>query len=348
LGELVRIDGSEGEGGGQMLRSALALSMVTGRPFEIVNIRAGRPKPGLRPQHLACVKAAAKICSANVEGASLGSQRLTFHPGPIRSGTFDFKIETAGSTSLVLHTVHLPLALAPSRSILTLTGGTHVAFAPTFHFLERQWAVLMRRLGIDVELTLERAGYFPEGGGQIRAKVLPCPSVRPLSLGPRGPLQRLEGVSAVSGLPRSIAERQRNQALSRLEAAGLYAGIELADIPARGKGTFLLLLAAHEGGGRACYDALGAPKKRAETVADEACDALLRFLATRGAVDEHSADQLLLPLALASGPSEFHVPAISSHLVTNAQVIQRFIPVQITLSGAPGSEGIVKITPSAH
>jgi len=345
MGELVKIDGSEGEGGGQMLRTALALSMVTGRPFEIANIRAGREKPGLRPQHLACVKAAAKICSASVEGAAPGSRTLRFEPGPVRPGTYDFDVKTAGSTSLVLHTVTLPLALAGARSVVAIRGGTHVPFSPTFHFLQHQWAVVLRRLGLDVELTLSRAGYYPEGGGEIRAKVLPTPSLRPITLAPRGPLERLEGISLVSGLARSVAERQRNQALARLDAEGLAAGIELLDLPSPGKGTMLLLLSAYQGGGRACHDALGALGKRAETVADEACDALGRFLRTAGAVDEHTADQLLLPLALAAGPSEFPVPIVTSHLLTNARVIQSFLPAAITIEGPAGAEGVLKIEP---
>lgn len=345
MNELVRIDGSEGEGGGQMLRTALALSMVTGRPFEIENIRARRQKPGLRPQHLACVKAAARVSSANVEGAVLGSRTLRFEPGAVRPGTYDFAIKTAGSTSLVLHTVYLPLALAGARSVLTLSGGTHVPFSPSYHFLLHQWAALLRRLGIDVELTLSRAGYYPEGGGAIRAKVFPSKGVRPLTLGPRGALERLEGVSLVSGLARSVAERQREQALARLEAEGLAAGIELAEAPSPGKGTSLFLLSTYEGGGRASADALGALGKRAEKVADEACDQLLAFLRTRGAVDAYSADQLLLPLALATAPSEFPVPAVTSHLLTNAQVIQRFVPAAIAVDGEPGCEGVVRVAP---
>jgi RNA 3'-terminal phosphate cyclase (ATP) len=347
LSDLVRIDGSEGEGGGQLLRSALSLSLVTGRPFEIINLRAGRKKPGLRPQHLTCVKASARICSGNVEGAKLGSRTVRFEPGAVKPGTFSFEIGTAGSTSLVLHTLCLPLALAAGRSILTLTGGTHVPFSPAFHFLERQWAALLRRLGIEVELRLDRAGYYPAGGGEIRARIEPTASVRPLTLGPRGSLERLEGLSTVSGLPRSIAERQRRRALGRLDAQGLSAGIELADLPSPGKGTMLLLLATHEGGGRACYAALGAPGKRAESVADEACDALLGFLDTRGAVDEHTADQLLLPLALASGTSGFPVPAVTSHLVTNARIIERFLACEIRIEGEPGREGHVRITPAS-
>jgi len=348
LGDLVRIDGSEGEGGGQMLRTALALSVVTGRPFEIFNLRAGRAKPGLRPQHLLCVKASARICSAAIEGAKLGSRTVRFEPAPVKPGSYRFAVGTAGSTSLVLHTLYLPLALASARSILTIEGGTHVPFSPSLHFLAHQWAVLLRGIGIDVELTLNRAGYYPEGGGEIRVKVRPAASLRPLTLGARGELERLEGISGVSGLPRSIAVRQRRRALERLEAQGLVPGIELTEVPSPGKGTFLLLVSTHAGGGRACYQALGARGKRAEKVADEACDGLLGFLGTRGALDEHAADQLLLPLALASGPSAFPVPAVTSHLVTNAAVIRRFIDAEISLEGEPGAEGLVTITPGGQ
>lgn len=346
MSDWVRIDGSEGEGGGQLLRTSLTLSMLTGRRFEIVNLRAGRKKPGLRPQHLTCVRASAKICSAAVEGAEIGSRAVRFEPGSVRPGTYSFDIGTAGSTSLVLQTLCLPLALAPRRSIVTLTGGTHVPFAPTYHFIERQWAALLRRVGIEVEVHLIRAGYYPAGGGEVRATVRPATSVAPLVLGPRGELERLEGLSTVSNLDRSIAQRQRARALQRLEAAGLSAGIELADLPSPGKGTMLMLLAEFGGGGRACYTALGAPGKRAERVAEEACDAFLAFLESRGAVDAFAADQLLLPLAVASGPSEFPVPAVTSHLVTNARVIERFLPCTIQISGEPEGEESVRITPA--
>lgn len=348
MADRVCIDGSEGEGGGQMLRTALALAMATGRGFEMANIRARRSRPGLRPQHLAAVKAAARVCSAEVEGDVLGSGALSFEPGAVRPGTYEFDIKTAGSASLVLHTLYLPLALAGARSVLTIRGGTHVPFSPSFHYLTHQWAVMLRRLGLDVELTLVRAGYFPAGGGELRAKVLPAGGVRPLRLEARGPLERLEGLSVVSGLARSVAERQRSQALARLEAAGLSAGIELVEAPSPGKGTLLLLLAACGGGGRACFDALGALGKRAEKVADEACDALLEFLATPGVVDAHCADQLLLPLAFAAGESRFPVPAVTSHLLTNAMVIERFIPAGIRIEGEPGQPGVVTINPHSQ
>ncbi|NQT87244.1 RNA 3'-phosphate cyclase, partial [bacterium] len=305
--DTVHIDGSQGEGGGQIIRTSLALSMITGRPVEFRSIRAGRPKPGLRAQHLTCVKAACRVCSGEVEGAKLGSTSLRFVPGEVRAGTVHFEVGTAGSASLVLQTVFLPLALAGARSIVTIGGGTHVSWSPTHHFLEWHWASLLRRLGLDIELTLTRAGYYPKGGGEIRARILPVRRIAPLELGPQGRLEQLDGLSMLSNLPRSIAERQRRQALRRLDDAGLACGIEVKEFPARGMGTMLLLRTRHEGGARACFTALGAKGKRAETVADEAVDDLLAFLDTTGAVDGHTADQLLLPLAFADGPSEYTV-----------------------------------------
>jgi RNA 3'-terminal phosphate cyclase (ATP) len=348
MSDVLRIDGSEGEGGGQLLRSALTLSTITGRPFEFINLRAGRKKPGLRPQHLVCVKASAKLTSGEAHGAAIGSQTVCFQPGPVRPGTYRFAIRTAGSTSLLLQTVVLPLALAPKRSILTLSGGTHVPFAPPYHYLARQWAVLLRRIGIEADLTLSQAGYYPEGGGEVRAKIQPAASVAPLQLGRRGALKGLEGLSTVSNLDRSIASSQRRQALQQLDAAGLAAGIEVRELPSPGKGTMLLLLATFEGGGRSCHTALGARGKPAETVADEACDELLAFLGTQGAVDAHAADQLLLPLALADGPSAFPVPAVTSHLVTNARLIERFLDCAIRIEGEEGEEGWVRIAPTPN
>jgi RNA 3'-terminal phosphate cyclase (ATP) len=346
--DTVYIDGSQGEGGGQILRTSLALSIITGRPVAFERIRAGRSKPGLRAQHLTCVKAASKVCSGQVEGAKLGSTSLRFVPGPARGGTYRFEVGTAGSTSLVLHTIALPLALASSRSVLTIRGGTHAPFSPAYHFLDWQWAPLLRRLGMDVDVSLVKAGYCPKGGGEIRARIRPTTRIAPLVLWPRGDLEQLDGLSMLSSLPRSIAERQRRRALSRLDAAGLPCGIELRDFPSPGMGTMLLLRCRHTGGARACFTALGAKGKRAETVADEAVDDLLVFLDTEGTVDRHTADQLLLPLALADGPSEYSVSTVTQHLVTNAQVIHAFLNARITIDGAVGGEGRVHVEPERH
>jgi RNA 3'-terminal phosphate cyclase (ATP) len=346
MADTVHIDGSQGEGGGQILRTSLSLSIITGRPVVFQRIRAGRSKPGLRAQHLTCVKAACKVCSGQVEGAKLGSTSLRFVPGTAEGGTYRFEVGTAGSTSLVLHTVAIPLAFAGSRSVLTIRGGTHVPFSPAYHFLDWQWAPLLRRLGVNVDVSLLKAGYYPKGGGEMQARIRPAERIAPLTLGPRGDLEQLDGLSMLSNLPWSIAERQRRRALSRLDTAGLACGIEVREFPSPGMGTMLLLRGRHAGGTRACFTALGARGKRAEAVADEAVDEFLAFLETQGSVDRHTADQLLLPLALADGPSEYSVSAVTQHLLTNAQVIRVFLNAQITIDGAVGSEGRVRVEPA--
>src|SRR5437762_2261019 len=175
---LIEIDGSEGEGGGPMLRTALALSILTRRPFKLVNIRANRAKPGLQPQHLMCVKAAGAICGAIYKGAAVGSSVLHFEPFNVKSGEYTFTIGTAGATSLVLHTVYLPLALrGTGPSVVRITGGTHNPHAPCHHFNETTWGRYLDGMGIIIEQEMVRPGFYPRGGGEIRAVIHPCSRV---------------------------------------------------------------------------------------------------------------------------------------------------------------------------
>ncbi len=372
---MIHIDGSLGEGGGQVLRSSLTLSMLTGQPVRLTNIRARRPKPGLQAQHLAAVRAAATISSADVTGAALGSQQLTFVPGRVQPGNYRADIGTAGSTSLVLQTVFLPLALSSvilrSRSPeesgarlengdsslplvaqndrglsgLTLTGGTHVPWSPCTHYLILAWLPMLRRLGLDAEVELLLGGFYPEGNGQVRATIRPVEHVAPLHLPERGALRGIRGISAVANLDMSIAHRQRDRALARLRGRHNRIEIELLDLPARSKGTFLLLLAEFKHGA-ACYVGLGAIGKRAEQVADEACLWLEKFLAGTGAVDEHLADQLLLPLAFADGESLFRTAHVTEHLRTNAEVIRAFGAAEIAIEKEQGGVGLVRVIPA--
>src|SRR5262245_3061068 len=202
MADVIEIDGSQGEGGGQVLRSSLALALLTGRPFHLRNVRARRSKPGLQPQHLKSVQAAAEIGQAKVKGASLGSCDLVFEPGPVRGGAYRFDIGTAGATGLVLHTVYLPLALrGEGPSEVTLIGGTHVTHSPSFHFLDATWRPYLERLGLQIGLRLDRPGFYPRGGGCVRAFVQPCPALQPLTLLERGPIG-VTGASAVAGLDR--------------------------------------------------------------------------------------------------------------------------------------------------
>lgn len=350
---LLRIDGSFGEGGGQILRSALTLSLLTGRAFEIDKIRAGREKPGLRPQHLAAIQAARKISGATAEGAFLGSGHLLFSPGPVKQGKYHFSIGTAGATSLVLQTIFLPLAFASGPSKVIITGGTHTSWSPCFHYLDEIWLEFLRKMGINAKLSLEGAGFYPKGGGKINAEILPASArnLQGIQLTERGELEFIRGISAVANLPESIAFRQRDRASKRLRRLGLAAEIEIQRLSSPGKGTLLFLLAEFQHS-RVAYFGLGAIGKKAERVADEAVDALEDFLSTRGAVGEHLADQILLPLAFAPGPSAYRTSGITRHLLTNTYVLEQFLcvptegsfgPQKIEIEGNLGEEGVVHI-----
>ena len=366
---MIEIDGSLGEGGGQVLRSALTLAMLTGQALRITNIRARRKKPGLQAQHLAAVKAAAAISAAQVEGMIQDSTALTFAPGDVQPGDYRFDIGTAGATSLVLQTIFLPLALCnlagaglltvppaaptagaglltvpPSASEITLIGGTHVPWSPCFHYLDLQWLPFMHRIGFDTTLELLLAGFYPQGNGQIRARIEPIKTLAPLDLPERGGLKGIRGISAVANLDMSIAERQQKRALNRLQGRHSRIDIELLDLPARAKGTFLLLQAEFKRSS-ACYFGLGALGKPAERVADEAVDGLEAFLAGNGAIDQYLADQLLLPLALASGESRFRTAQVTQHLLTNAEVIRAFGAAEIKIEQEHDKEGAVRVIP---
>jgi RNA 3'-phosphate cyclase len=339
---MVHIDGSLGEGGGQVLRSALSLALLTGQELEIDHIRARRKKPGLQPQHLAAVRAAAEVGKAQVSGAHPGSERLVFQPQSVQAGRFTWEIGTAGSAALVLQTVFVPLSLARSASSLAIGGGTHVPWSPCYHYLELHWLPWMRRVGFSAQLSLERAGFYPAGGGKISAQIQPAGPLQPLALCQRGALKQVRGLSAVANLDRRIAERQRNQVLRRIGARYPLNDLRLLELASPVKGTFLLLLAEFENS-QACYFSLGAPGKPAERVADEAIDALEAFLSTNAAVDPFLADQLLLPLAWAGGFSQLRASQITPHILTNAAVIQAFLPIDIQISGDLAQPGTITI-----
>lgn len=338
------LDGALGEGGGQVLRSALSLSLLTGTGIHLVNVRANRDKPGLRPQHLAAVQAAGQICGARIEGDRVGSQEISFAPGPVRPGDYLFDIGTAGATALVLQTLLLPLARAAGPSTVTIRGGTHVPWSPCFHYLDWHWRPLLARMGIPFELELVRAGFYPRGGGEIIARVPGAAKPRAIHLPERGRLQRLRGLSAVASLPLEIAERQAKQASKRLAllTPDVEPEIAIEPLPAHSQGTVLLLLAEFEQS-QACFFALGERHKKAEQVANEAVDELAAFLHTDGAIDPWLADQLLLPLALAGAPSLFRTSKVTLHLLTNAEVIRHFLPVVIEVHGTLGEAANISV-----
>lgn len=339
---MIEIDGSQGEGGGQILRTSLALSLITGKPFHLRNIRAGRAKPGLHAQHLMCVESAAEIGRAKTRGAHLHSIDLVFEPGEVRTGSCHFKIGTAGATSLVLHTVYLPLALSGGPCEITIEGGTHVKASPCFHFLDRTWSRYLHALDVNIGLRMDRVGFYPRGGGMIHAHIPGIERIRVAQWQPGLTSNRATVVCLLAGLPAHVGERMRRTAEARLTelnlevevleenlpgGPGCMLGIELATSPAP---TFLF--------------ALGERGKPAETVAHEACDEVVQFLSADPlGVDEHSADQLLLPLALADGSSEFRAANVSSHLLTNVDVIGHFLDRIIVIEGKKRDPGLVQV-----
>jgi len=341
---MIEIDGSIGEGGGQVLRSSLTLAALTGQALHINNIRAQRRQPGLRPQHLKAVEALARICGGAVEGWEIDSQEITFHPGEIRPGKYHFDIGTAGSTSLVLQTLLLPLSKAGETSTVTITGGTHVPWSPCYHYLDLHYLPFLWKMGWDVELRLEQAGFYPRGGGRIRAAIGPVQAITPLRLVERGKILAIRGISAVADLKREIAVRQRRQVIGRLGRRYPLSDIRLLELTAPSPGTFILLLAEYERS-QVCYSALGEKGKSAEKVADEAVSEFEAFVATDGVIDPYLADQLLLPLALAQGPSELRTSRVTQHLLTNAEVIRAFLPVEIAIEGSLDEPGTVRVSP---
>jgi len=341
---MIEIDGSFGEGGGQILRTSLALSLITGKPFHLRNVRAGRAKPGLQPQHLASVRAAASIGQAETRGASRDSSDLVFEPGPVTPGKYHFAIGTAGATGLVLHTVYLPLAWkAAGPSEITLSGGTHVQTSPCFHFLETTWRPYLGLIGLHVSLKLRHPGFYPRGGGTVEAHVQPCAGLRGLKLRDRAPVTHATVLSAVAGLPEDIVRRQARRATNRLRDRRLNVQVR-EETWDGGPGTMLAIILETRPV-PTLFFGLGARGKPAERVADEAADQALAYLDTDpAAVDTHSADQLVLPLALSDGPSEFTVTEVTSHLTTNVAVIREFLERDIVCEGEEGNTGIVRIS----
>ena len=337
----VDLDGSHGEGGGQILRTALSLSLLTGRPFRMTSIRANRDKPGLRPQHLKAVEAAALLGQAEVTGAKAGSRNLVFRPGAYSPRDLTFDIGTAGSTSLVLQTLHLPLAMRAESAVrVVLTGGTYNPKAPAYPFLEHTWRAFLAAFGLPIALAMPVAGFYPRGGGRLEAWIEPTMPRAWVQTG-RGSSRRILGIAGVANLRDSIAERLRDRAMQRLREHGLTALVEIETVrwPSPGQGAALGLIAEHEGAIPATFVGLGQRGKPSEDVADEAVNQLLEFEAVdQAAVDPHSADQILLPLALAEGRSIYTVSQITDHLRTNAATIRAFLDRPIVIE-EPGIEG---------
>lgn len=338
---MIVIDGSEGEGGGQVLRNAVALSLLTGLPFRIFNIRGRRSKPGLMRQHVTAIEAAAAISGSACEGVHVGSAQIEFRPGRVRGGSYRFAVGTAGSTGLVLQTVLVPLLLAEAPSTLVLEGGTHNMAAPPYDFIAAAFLPLVNRMGPRVAARLLRHGFYPAGGGAIEVDIEPCAALQPIELLERGALLEVEARAIVSGLAASIADRELEIVRARL--GWPEPALQHVRLPEQhGPGNILLLRARFEQVTE-IVSGFGQLGVTAGHVADRAAGRMAGYLASTAAVGPYLADQLLLPLAVAGG-GRFTTVKPSQHALTAAEVIGRFLERSVRFQPQADGRFLVTVT----
>ena len=350
--QTITIDGRTGEGGGQVLRSSLALSLLTGKPLQVEHIRAGRRKPGLMRQHLACVKAAIAVGGGVATGVSLGSESLGFGPGRITGGDFEFAVGSAGSVALVLQTVLVPLLFAARPSTVRIAGGTHAAWAPPFDFLDQAFLPQLQRLlagtGGSVDLELERAGFYPAGGGTIVATIWPVDSLR-LAASDRAPYRLLDRGREVqhfamlrrAHLPFDIVDREWDTLRRALKWDGRKRrDMSHDDSPGPGNSVHLTMEFEHV---TEVVSSFGAKGRGASKVAKTAADDAKRYLKARAPVGRHLADQLLLPLAFLGG-GEFRTLHPTKHLTTNVDIVGAFLPDRIELREDGPEDWLVRVS----
>ena len=349
---MVEIDGSTGEGGGQILRTPLALSCLKQISVRLLNIRKKRKKTGLQPQHLWAVRASAAISKADVRGDEIGSEELTFSPGPVRPGDYLFDIGTAGSTTLLFQTILPALAFAKGASTVRIIGGTHNPLAPPFEYVKEVFLPMLGRLDLNARANIKRYGFYPKGGGIVEF-FIDNGQLTGADIVERGRLLSLSGISAVANLPISIAERQRASAALKLK--DFSPEIVIRELPSYGAGTFVFLLARYEGA--LCgFSSLGERGKRAETVGEEAAAKFLAHhypedagasgeMSGNAALDPNMADQIALYLALSRRKRKisFSTSRTTEHLFTNLWVISRFVRFEYAITGEKGKPGLVEL-----
>lgn len=346
---MIAIDGSQGEGGGQVLRTSLTMSIVTGQPVHLRRIRAGRSKPGLAAQHLAGLLAAAEICGAQVQGATIGSTEVVFSPGgPAAPGDYFFDISqmagrgSAGAVTLLLQAIFLPLALAEGPSTLTIRGGTHVPWSPPAFYVQHVLFPVLALAGLEAGLEVVVSGWFPKGGGEVRVSIAGSAKLHGVDLTRRGRLTGIEGLAVASTLPVDIPQRLASLANNRLREADLPASVTHLRDTGRSTGVGLCVAAIYENA-RAGFDSLGEKGKPSPTVADEAIDRLLTFNEQPAALDLHLTDQILPTLALADGGSKLTSEEITLHTLTNIAVIRQFVDRKFDVTAREGEPGAITI-----
>jgi len=326
---MIEIDGSYGEGGGQILRMSVALSAVTGKGVKIVNIRAGRPKPGLAAQHLTAIKSVGAMCNAEVDGLDIGSQTVGFHPKELVGGKFNFAIGTAGSITLVFQACFIPALHAPTKSVLTVTGGTDVRWSPPIDYFQNVFLAMVEKMGVFAKIERVRRGYYPKGGGKVVLHIEPPDKIEPLQLKERREPLMMGGLSHVSNLPSHIPERMVKSAKKNLVRMGrpdieteTFSGEE-----AFGQGGAIVVWAMNEDtvlGG----DAVAERGVKAETVGEIASKELWKEIQSGATLDVHMSDQILPYMAMADGESSFLVRKVTNHAETNMWLIEHFFDVE--------------------
>jgi len=344
----IEIDGSLGEGGGQIIRTGVSLSAITGRPVQIVNIRARRSKPGLQAQHLTAVRAAAALCDAQLKGSEIGSQFLRFTPGPLtEKESFSFDVGTAGATGLVAQTLLAPMLFLPAKPgspgvTAAIRGGTHVPMAPPADYIEAVYRPLLQQMGADIAFKMTRAGFFPKGGGEVEIRCGEARLSAPVDRTERGRMQRLRLFIVTCQLPEHVAARGVDTLMKDLKGYGVPVLVEKRALDGGNPGAAIVLVAECENGGGG-WTSLGERGKPMERVATEVLRDFQKWFASSAAVDEHLADQLVLPCSLVRGESRWTTPTITDHLRTVLEIAQRFLPITYTLEERSDGTGMVTV-----
>jgi RNA 3'-phosphate cyclase len=341
---VIEVDGSLMEGGGQLLRMATTYSAILGEPIRIFNVRANRNQPGLKPQHLMTLRAVADLCSAETKGLEIGSGEVEFKPGRLMSGDFEFDIGTAGSCSLLLQCAAPVAAFADGPIKIRVRGGTAVRWSPPITLVQHVVWVGLRKMGFSGEVKLLRDGYYPKGGGLVEARINPIKGFSPI-IGERSVVKGIHGLSTCGGLPRHIAERQAEAALSVLKEEGFKAQIDVATPGKASKplspGSVICLWA--DGDALIGDDGLGERRKTAEKVGSEAAQRIVHQVKTGAYVDLHTANNLILPCSLASGTSSFTISQLTMHTLTAVELAKIITGAKITLEGTEGTQARITI-----
>ncbi len=322
---MIEIDGSYGEGGGQILRMSIALSALTKKPVRIFNIRANRPNPGLRRQHMTGVEAVASICNAKVKGMALGSKSIEFYPGELEGGEFKFDIGTAGSITLVLQACLLPSIFAKRQTHLVLKGGTDVKWSPPWDYFQNVVAALLEKMGVSIEAYLNRRGYYPVGEGEAEVFIEPCNKLNKLLFNEN--IEGIEGIVNIANLPVTIAERIKRAAMEEFNRENMEADIMIEETSAACSGVGIVLWTKGKILGA---DSLGEKGKPAEKVGSEAAKKLIAEIKANADLDVNAVDQML-PYIVMAGGGEFKCREISKHAETLMWLIKKFIDVDFEI-----------------